>query len=225
MKSSKVAGMKEEILRQLRTKNEVAESRKELEVERRMMDRMKGRKRENKNKRTGTGKEKEKARLQVEKEKEKTRLEVEKEKEKTKQIQIEAKKTLAEQRIEHGLPESTTQVSHSHDNKVSEKDIPLFVPEEAESFFKHFEKVANIKEWSQEEWAQLFQLRLTGAAREAYTQLILEECQDYVTVENSILGSFQLTKEAYRKRFREMVEATTRTFAETARDLERSFQR
>ncbi|XP_069169325.1 uncharacterized protein [Procambarus clarkii] len=163
--------------------------------------------------------------LEQEKEKEKARLEVEKEKERTKQMQIEANRTLAEQRIEHGLPESTTQVSHPPDVRVREKDIPLFVPEEAESFFEHFEKVASIKEWPQEEWAQLVQLRLTGAAREAYTQLSLEECQDYATVKSSILRSFQLTPEAYRKRFREMVKVGACTFAETARDLERRFQK
>ncbi|XP_069163502.1 GRB10-interacting GYF protein 2-like [Procambarus clarkii] len=166
-------------------------------------------------------KEKEKARLEVEKEK----AQVEKEKERTKQMQIEANRTLAEQRIEHGLPESTTQVSHPPDIRVREKDIPLFVPEEAESFFEHFEKVASIKEWPQEEWAQLVQLRLTGAAREAYTQLSLEECQDYATVKSSILRSFQLTPEAYRKRFREMIKVGACTFAETARDLERRFQK
>ncbi|XP_069156101.1 uncharacterized protein [Procambarus clarkii] len=166
-------------------------------------------------------KEKEKARLEVEKEK----AQVEKEKERTKQMQIEANRTLAEQRIEHGLPESTTQVSHPPDVRVREKDIPLFVPEEAESFFEHFEKVASIKEWPQEEWAQLVQLRLTGAAREAYTQLSLEECQDYATVKSSILRSFQLTSEAYRKRFREMIKVGACTFAETARDLERRFQK
>ncbi|XP_069169736.1 caldesmon-like [Procambarus clarkii] len=175
-------------------------------------------------------KEKEKTRvrelkLEQEKEKEKARLEVEKEKERTKQMQIEANRTLAEQRIEHGLPESTTQVSHPTDVRVREKDIPLFVPEEAESFFEHFEKVASIKEWPQEEWAQLVQLRLTGAAREAYTQLSLEECQDYATVKSSILRSFQLTPEAYRKRFREMIKVGACTFAETARDLERRFQK
>ncbi|XP_069191066.1 uncharacterized protein [Procambarus clarkii] len=140
-------------------------------------------------------------------------------------MQIEANRTLAEQRIEHGLPESTTQVSHPTDVRVREKDIPLFVPEEAESFFEHFEKVASIKEWPQEEWAQLVQLRLTGAAREAYTQLSLEECQDYATVKSSILRSFQLTPEAYRKRFREMIKVGACTFAETARDLERRFQK
>ncbi|XP_069170047.1 uncharacterized protein [Procambarus clarkii] len=140
-------------------------------------------------------------------------------------MQIEANRILAEQRIEHWLPESTTQLSHSPDVRVREKDVPLFVPEEAESFFEHFEKVASIKEWPQEEWAQLVQLRLTGAAREAYTQLSLEECQDYATVKSSILRSFQLTPEAYSKCFREMVKVRTCTFAETARDLERRFQK
>ncbi|XP_069193456.1 uncharacterized protein [Procambarus clarkii] len=287
LKAFKVAGMKDEILRQLRARSEAAEQGAQEGAESRKEDdgqdevRSQGSSRSSKSSRSSRSsrnrslerfqlelqmqredkerqfqlekmklelqmkneaeKEKEKTRLEVEKEKtrlevekektklekekEKARLEVEKEKERTKQMQIEANRTLAEQRIEHGLPESTTQVSHPPDIRVREKDIPLFVPEEAESFFEHFEKVASIKEWPQEEWAQLVQLRLTGAAREAYTQLSLEECQDYATVKSSILRSFQLTPEAYRKRFREMVKVGACTFAETARDLERRFQK
>ncbi|XP_069195601.1 uncharacterized protein [Procambarus clarkii] len=294
LKASKVAGMKDEILRQLRAKSEAAEQGAQKGAESGKEDdgqdevRSQGSSRSSKSSRSSRSsrnrslerfqlelqmqredkerqfqlekmklelqmkneaeKEKEKTRLEVEKEKtklevekektrvreleleqekekEKARLEVEKEKERTKQMQIEANRTLAEQRIEHGLPESTTQVSHPPDVRVREKDIPLFVPEEAESFFEHFEKVASIKEWPQEEWAQLVQLRLTGAAREAYTQLSLEECQDYATVKSSILRSFQLTPEAYRKRFREMIKVGACTFAETARDLERRFQK
>ncbi|XP_069187797.1 GRB10-interacting GYF protein 2-like [Procambarus clarkii] len=269
LKASKVAGMKDEILRQLRARSEAAEQGAQEGAESRKEDdgqddvRSQGSSRSSKSSRSSRSsrnrslerfqlelqmqredkerqfqlekmrlelqmkneaeKEKEKTRLEIEKEK--ARLEVEKEKERTKQMQIEANRTLAEQRIEHGLPESTTQVSHPPDVRVREKDIPLFVPEEAESFFEHFEKVASIKEWPQEEWAQLVQLRLTGAAREAYTQLSLEECQDYATVKSSILRSFQLTPEAYRKRFREMVKVGACTFAETARDLERRFQK
>ncbi|XP_069173956.1 uncharacterized protein [Procambarus clarkii] len=267
LKASKVAGMKDEILRQLRARSEAAEQGAQEGAESRKEDdgqddvRSQGSSRSSKSSRSSRSsrnrslerfqlelqmqredkerqfqlekmklelqmkneaeKEKEKTRLEVER----ARLEVEKEKERTKQMQIEANRTLAEQRIEHGLPESTTQVSHPPDVRVREKDIPLFVPEEAESFFEHFEKVASIKEWPQEEWAQLVQLRLTGAAREAYTQLSLEECQDYATVKSSILRSFQLTPEAYRKRFREMVKVGACTFAETARDLERRFQK
>ncbi|XP_069159261.1 uncharacterized protein [Procambarus clarkii] len=285
LKASKVAGMKDEILRQLRARSEAAEqgaqegaeSRKEddgqdevrsqgssrsskssrssrssrnrslerFQLELQMQQQREDKERqfqlekmklelqmkneaEKEKEKTRLEIEKEKARLEVEKEKaqvEKEKAQVEKEKERTKQMQIEANRTLAEQRIEHGLPESTTQVSHPPEVRVREKDIPLFVPEEAESFFEHFEKVASIKEWPQEEWAQLVQLRLTGAAREAYTQLSLEECQDYATVKSSILRSFQLTPEAYRKRFREMVKVGACTFAETARDLERRFQK
>ncbi|XP_069169002.1 uncharacterized protein [Procambarus clarkii] len=285
LKASKVAGMKDEILRQLRARSEAAEqgaqegaeSRKEddgqdevrsqgssrsskssrssrssrnrslerFQLELQMQQQREDKERqfqlekmklelqmkneaEKEKEKTRLEIEKEKARLEVEKEKaqvEKEKAQVEKEKERTKQMQIEANRTLAEQRIEHGLPESTTQVSHPPEVRVREKDIPLFVPEEAESFFEHFEKVASIKEWPQEEWAQLVQLRLTGAAREAYTQLSLEECQDYATVKSSILRSFQLTPEAYRKRFREMIKVGACTFAETARDLERRFQK
>ncbi|XP_069172019.1 sex determination and dosage compensation protein sdc-2-like [Procambarus clarkii] len=114
--------------------------------------------------------EKEKSKLEVEKEKEKTKLEVEKdkvkveqEKEKSKGMEIETNRAVAEHSIECGLPESTSHVSHPLDNRVREKDIQLFVPEDSESFFEHFEKVISIKQWPQEEWTQLIQLRLASA--------------------------------------------------------------
>lgn len=53
----------------------------------------------------------------------------------------------------------------------------------------------------------------------------LEECQDYWTVKKQRVASFLLTPEVHRKRFREMMNAPASTFAETARDLERCFQR
>ncbi|XP_069169906.1 GRB10-interacting GYF protein 2-like [Procambarus clarkii] len=118
VKASKVAGMKDEILRQLRAKSEAAEqgAQKGAEVERRTMALEQGEtvptgkvevRTSDENE---VGKEKEKTRireleLEQEKEKEKTRLEVEKvktrlevekEKERTKQMQIEANRTLAE---------------------------------------------------------------------------------------------------------------------------------
>ncbi|XP_069158988.1 apical junction molecule-like [Procambarus clarkii] len=162
---------------------------------------------------------------------EKVRLEseqktcVELEKEKTKQMEIEANKFVAAQRREREVHSESTPMPAAYDHKAREKEVPQFCPEESESFFEHFEKVATLKQWPEEDWAQLVQIRLTGAAREAYTQLSLDDCKNYWTVKNSVLRSFLLTPEAYRKRFREMVKTQRSTYAETARDLERRLQR
>ncbi|XP_069174677.1 golgin subfamily A member 6-like protein 1 [Procambarus clarkii] len=164
--------------------------------------------------------EQEKVRLESE---QKTRVELEKEK--TKQMEIEANKFVAAQRREREVHSESTPLPAAYDHKAREKEVPQFCPEESESFFEHFEKVATLRQWPEEDWAQLVQIRLTGAAREAYTQLSLEDCKNYWTVKNSVLRSFLLTPEAYRKRFREMVKTQRSTYAETARDLERRFQR
>ncbi|XP_069168862.1 caldesmon-like [Procambarus clarkii] len=164
--------------------------------------------------------EQEKVRLESE---QKTRVELEKEK--TKQMEIEANKFVAAQRRGREVHSESTPMPAAYDHKAREKEVLQFCPEESESFFEHFEKVATLKQWPEEDWAQLVQIRLTGAAREAYTQLSLEDCKNYWTVKNSVLKSFLLTHEAYRKRFREMVKTQRSTYAETARDLERRFQR
>ncbi|XP_069192751.1 GRB10-interacting GYF protein 2-like [Procambarus clarkii] len=106
------------------------------------------------------------------------------------------------------------------DRRVRERDLPVFVPNEAEGLFDHFERVATLKKWPRTEWAELVQGRLTGEARKAYNMLDLKECTNY---EAAVLHSFSLTPKCYRKRFRECTRSPGKSYAETARDMERKF--
>ncbi|XP_069181293.1 uncharacterized protein [Procambarus clarkii] len=109
------------------------------------------------------------------------------------------------------------------DRRVRERDLLVLVPNEAEGFFDHFERVATLKKWPRAEWAELVQGRLTGEAREAYNMLDLKECTNYDAVKKAVLHSFKLTPESYRKRFRECTRSPGKSYAETARDMERKF--
>ncbi|XP_069176063.1 trichohyalin-like [Procambarus clarkii] len=112
--------------------------------------------------------------------------------------EIKAKKEVELCRVEHGLPSLP---ARRDDLKVRELDLPTFESQEAEAFFEHFERIATLREWPEDDWAALVQGRLTGEAREAYNMLDLEECASYDAIKSALLHSFQLTPEMYRKRF------------------------
>ncbi|XP_069188808.1 uncharacterized protein [Procambarus clarkii] len=113
--------------------------------------------------------------------------------------------------------------AQQEDRRVRERDLPVFVRNEDEGFFDHFERVATLKMWPRAEWAELVQSRLTGEAREAYNTLDLQECASYGAVKRAVLHSFKLMPECYRKRFREYTRSPGKSYVETARDIERKF--
>ena len=136
--------------------------------------------------------------------------------------EIAANKEVELRRIERGL---TSLPARREDLKVKERDLPTFMPHEAESFFDHFERIATLKGWPEEDWAALVQSKLVGEAREAYNMLDIEECTRYDAIKNAVLHSYKLTPEVYRKRFRECTRMSGKSYAETAREMERKFLR
>ncbi|XP_069187085.1 trichohyalin-like [Procambarus clarkii] len=135
-----------------------------------------------------------------------------------KQQEVEANKEVELKRAELGLAPPV--LPKQEDRRVTERDLPVFVPNEAEGFFDHFERIATLKKWPR---AELVQSRLTGEALEAYNMLDLRECTNYVAVKRAVLHSFKLTLECYRKKFRECTRSPGKSYAETARDMERKF--
>ncbi|XP_069192857.1 trichohyalin-like [Procambarus clarkii] len=136
----------------------------------------------------------------------------------------EAQLRREERELEAKLKQQAIETNREQeDRRVRERDLPVFVPNEAEGFFDHFERVATLKKWPKAEWVELVQGRLTGEAREAYNMLDLNECTNYDAVKRAVLHSFKLTPECYRKRFRECTRSPGKSYAETARDTERKF--
>ncbi|XP_069166324.1 uncharacterized protein [Procambarus clarkii] len=158
---------------------------------------------------------------QLKREEREAQLKCEEREAQLKQRETEANREVELKRAELGLaPPAPPQ---QEDHRVRERDLPVFVPNEAEGFFDHFERVATLKKWPRAEWGELVQGRLTGEAREAYNMLDLEECTNYDAVKSAVLHSFKLTLECYRKRFRECTRSPGKSYAETARDMERKF--
>ena len=80
--------------------------------------------------------------------------------------------------------------------------VLLVQEKEVDTYFLHFEKVAENLKWPKEHWTLLLQSVIIGKAREIYTQLTVEQSSSYDTVKELILKAYELVPEAYRQKFR-----------------------
>ena len=103
--------------------------------------------------------------------------------------------------------------------------VPQFQENEVDTYFEHFEKVANNLKWPKEQWTLLLQSVLVGKARNIYSQLRTEQSNDYDTVKELILKGYELVPEAYRQQFRSCRKESGQTHVEFARNEENLFDR
>ncbi len=103
--------------------------------------------------------------------------------------------------------------------------VPQFQENEVDTYFEHFEKVANNLKWPKEQWTLLLQSVLVGKARNIYSQLRTEQSNDYDTVKELILKGYELVPEAYRQQFRSCRKESGQTHVEFARNEEKLFDR
>ena len=103
--------------------------------------------------------------------------------------------------------------------------VPQFQENEVDTYFEHFEKVANNLKWPKEQWTLLLQSVLVGKARNIYSQLRTEQSNDYDTVKELILKGYELVPEAYRQQFRSCRKESDQTHVEFARNEEKLFDR
>ena len=57
--------------------------------------------------------------------------------------------------------------------------VPPFQEKEVDTYFLHFQKVAENLKWPKEHWTLLLQSVITGKAREIYIRRSLEQSSDY----------------------------------------------
>lgn len=126
-------------------------------------------------------------------------------------------------------PEESTKPTHRI--ITSERgDIQIFMVQEGGNFFQHFEKVALVEDQVARtlipdiitrygDWKAQGRVGPLGArkndrkAREAYNILLVEECLSYEAMKSAVLKSFHLTPEAYRRKWREHVKTSGKTYA------------
>ena len=94
--------------------------------------------------------------------------------------------------------------------------VPRFTEKDVDKFFMHFEKVAKGMNWPEESWTVLLQSVFIGKARDTYSALPVESCNDYAVVKNAILKAYELVPEAYRQKFRNTRKSHDQTHVEFA---------
>ena len=109
-------------------------------------------------------------------------------------------------------------------SKVS-KLVPRFVEKDVDDYFNHFEKVASNLKWPKDYWPSLLQTVFVGKAREAYTALPDDKCNDYDNVKQAVLKAYELVPEAYRQKFRSWRLTGSQNHVEFAKEKERLFEK
>lgn len=103
------------------------------------------------------------------------------------------------------------------------KLVPKFNEEDPDTFFILFERMAELRNWSDENRVALLQCVLTGKAQVAFTSLSVDDCKDYDTVKSLILKAYECVPEAYRQHFRLQKKDELQTNLEFVRDLRKHF--
>jgi len=103
--------------------------------------------------------------------------------------------------------------------------VPIFREKEVDKYFQHFEKVADSLKWPKEYWTMLLQSSFVGKAREIYSSLPVEKCNDYDEVKKAVLKAYELVPEAYRQKFRNSRLKPEQTHVEFARGKEQMFDK
>ncbi|KAK7089584.1 uncharacterized protein [Littorina saxatilis] len=93
-------------------------------------------------------------------------------------------------------------------DRESAKKIDIKLPflddkDDVEVFLRQYERIAKLLEWEDKEKAIRLAGQLKGQARQVYTELSDEDAVKFDVVKSAILRRFQLTAEAYRKKFRD----------------------
>ncbi len=103
--------------------------------------------------------------------------------------------------------------------------IPRFDEKDVERFFLLFERVAEARNWPDEERTLMLQSVFTNKAQEAYSSLSVEDAKDYLTVKNAVLRAYELVPEAYRQKFRSWKKTDSQTHVEFVHDISVYFNR
>ena len=73
------------------------------------------------------------------------------------------------------------------------KLIPKFNEHDVESFLISFEKIAQLNKFPEDKYVAILQAHLTGKALKVFTELSIEDCQDYPTLKEASVSYTHLT--------------------------------
>src|SRR5688572_13624668 len=151
-------------------------------------------------------------RLRIEAEAAQSKLQLElevQEKDKVRQHELKLKK-LENNVIEQDDMEQGFRMS----NAV--KFVPKFDELDVEHYLLAFEKAMQIHKFPKDKWTGLIHTQLTGKAQKVFSELSVEECQDYDILKQALLRAYARVPEFYRKRFRTMKKGNLETYSNFA---------
>ncbi len=105
------------------------------------------------------------------------------------------------------------------------KLVPKFNEEDPDVFFTLFERMAEMRDWSNDNCVALLQCVLSGKAQVVFSSMSIDDCRDYDKVKSVILKAYECVPEAYRQRFHLQKKEEVQTHLEFVRDLKRNFNR
>src|SRR5678816_2337272 len=151
-----------------------------------------------------------KLRIEAEAAQSKLQLELEvQEKDKVRQHELKLKK-LENNVIEQDDMEQGFRMS----NAV--KFVPKFDELDVEHYLLAFEKAMQIHKFPKDKWTGLIHTQLTGKAQKVFSELSVEECQDYDILKQALLRAYARVPEFYRKRFRTMKKGNLESYSNFA---------
>lgn len=154
--------------------------------------------------------------------------EVEKEKEvQLAQIEAEEKKSTNELKLKITTEEEAQRRREVEKKRIKPSEaasqLPSFVEDDVDSYFRTFEKIAAQNEWPRERWLAFLVPKLVGKAYKVYATLDADS--DYEEVKNVILRAYSVTPDSYRQRFRNLRKGFEQTYTEFAQELRRTFKK
>ena len=138
--------------------------------------------------------------------------------------EMEAKVQIEKDKLEK-QGSSGTSTHSDFDATKNIRLVPKFKGKKVDKYFLHFEKIANSLKWPKESWTLLLQSVFNGKAREIYSSLSIQQCQNYDAVKKAVLKAYELVPEAYRQKFRSAKKESNQTYVEFARVQEQMFDR
>lgn len=109
--------------------------------------------------------------------------------------------------------------SYKSDIVTNMRLIPKFDEKDVERFFLLFERVADARNWPDDDRTLMLQSVFTGKAQEAYSALSVEDAKHYLTVKDAVMKAYELVSEAYRLKCRSWKKTESQTYVEFVHDI------
>ena len=139
------------------------------------------------------------------------------------QVAADEKKAEVELRIKASKEEEETNRREREMRRIKPSEaasqLPAFVEDDVDIYFKTFERIASQNEWPRDKWLSFLVPKLIGKAYKVYATL--DSDSSYEVVKSTILKAYSVTPDSYRQQFRNLKKGFDQTFTEFAQELKR----